>query len=69
MHDDLMYEAYVNVGATGEEFAEAIKWVIDGGLHETAATHLNRMPPEHHYWEAIVDEIGDATLLMIGVDI
>lgn len=69
MHEDMMYEVYVNAGATGSEYAEAINWLIDGGLHETAAKYLNRMPSDHHYWEAVVDEIGEATLLMIGVDI
>ena len=69
MQDNMLHEVYIGRGATGSEFAEAIKWLIDGGLHETAAKYLTRMPSDHHYWEDVVDEIGEATLTMIGVDI
>lgn len=69
MQDTMLHEGYINMGATASDYAEAIQWLIDGGLHETAARHLNELPYEHHFWEEVVDQIGDATLLMIGVDI
>ena len=53
----------------GQDYAAVLRWLADNGLTSHLRAHLDELPADHPYWNCVVGEFGESTLIGFGVDI
>lgn len=54
---------------SAEDFVEVLAWLDSNKLESHLMIHLGELPSHHLWWDAVIEKLGEARLVELGVDI